>query len=245
MAFPAGWPDFTDDQRSRLKERAVCEEQITELRHALGHIRRSVRKPSGNNAVAAHLAEIERLASELSRKLRVGIIPEAAGMIEVGYWAQRPMDDGHNVAAHLCPRLDTLIAVASAAIGALPKGKQARSNVVDPKPIRFIEEALVTGWVKRHGPVAVSWTDPDGGDDAVIAAMVEAAKANPPGKPMLASHRPSVSEGSAFHEIVGICYAAAGYDHFPKRALEAFIKACNKDRRELRAVIDEALSEAE
>ena len=244
MAFPAGWPDFTDDQRRELKRRGVCDEQITELRHALGHIRQSLRKPSANNAVAAHLAEIERLAIELSRKLRVGIVPEAAGMIEDGYWAQHPMDDGHNVAAHLCPRLDTLTAVASAAIEALPKGKPVRSRVGSPRPIRLIDDALMNGWVKRHGPVAMSWTDPDGDEAAVIAAMIEDAKANPPGKPFPAEHCPSVSEGSAYREIVGICYAAAGYKRFPKRALEAHVKARNLDRKELLAGLDEVLSQA-
>lgn len=223
MAFPAGWPDFTDDQRRELKRLGVCDEQITGLRYALGHIRQSLRRPSANNAVAAHLAEIERLAIELSRKLRVGIVPEAAGMIEEGYWAQHPMDDGHNVAAHLCPRLDTLTAVANAAIEALPKGKPVRSRVGSPRPIRLIDDALRNGWVKRHGPVAMSWTDPE---------------------PFPAEHCPSVSEGSAYREIVGICYAAAGYKRFPKRALEAHVKACNLDRKELLAVLDEALSQA-
>lgn len=245
MAFPAGWPDFTDDQRRELKKHGVCDEQVTELRYALWQIRRSLRKPSGNNVVATHLADIERLAIELSRKLRVGIVPEAAHMVDVGYWAQRPMDDGHDVAAHLCPRLDTLTAVASAAIEALPKGEPVRKKTGNPRPIRLIDDALMRGWVKRHGPVAVSWTDPDGDEAAVIAAMIEDAKANPPGKPFPKEHCPSVSEGSAYREIVGICYAAAGYERFPKRALEAHVKACNLDRKELLAGLDDVLSQEE
>lgn len=244
MAFPTGWPDFTGDQKREMRRHGVCDEQIAELRHALGHIRQSLRKQSANNAVAAHLADIERLAIELSRKLRVGIVPEAAHMIGVGYWAQRPMDDGHDVAAHLCPRLDTLTAVARAAIEALPEGEPVRKKTGNPRPIRLIDDALMRGWVKRHGPVAMSWTAPDGDEAAVIAAMIEDAKANPPGKPFPKEHCPSVSEGSAYREIVGICYAAAGYKRFPKRALEAHVKARNLDRKELLAVLDEVLSQA-
>jgi hypothetical protein len=221
MTFPTGWPDFTNDQKRTLLGHGVCDEQITELRHALEHIRRDLRSPSANNAVATHLGEIEKLASELSRKLRVCIVPEAAGMIEDGYWTQRPMDDGYNVAAHLCPRLDTLTAVTSVAIDALPKGKPARSRTGSTRPIQLIDDALMNGWVKRK--------------------MIEAAKL---AAPFPAEHCPSVSEGSAYREIIEICYAAAGYRRFPKRALEAHVAACNRYRKELRTVVDEALSQA-
>jgi|GEM_PF-2934957 len=243
--FPIGFPDFTDDQKSRLNELGVIPEQVHELRHTLAIVRRYVRRRAANNDIAEPLRDVARLASELARKLQTAMVPEAAMMIEEGYWRARPKDEGPTVAMHMCPRLDALTAAARAAIDTVPNGTQARTSVGDPRPIRAIDEALLDGWVKRYGPMACSWIDPDGGEDAVIAAMVKAAEENPPGKPFPARHRPSVSDGSAYREIVGICYAAAGYERYPKRALQAHVKAYNKERHELRASIDDALSKQE
>lgn len=220
--FPSGFPDFTTDQRGRLSELGVCDEQITKLRHALISVRSYVRRPAANNDAAAHLAEIEQLASELSRKLRAAVIPEAARMIEERYWPQRPTDDGPTVAMHLCPRLDALTAAAVDAASAIPNNKPVRSRAGNPEPVRLIDDALNYGWWKAHSTA----------------------------KPYPESLRPSVStgkhgQGRAFPEIVGICYAAVGYESQPKRAIQAYVKAYNCDRKELLEAMDAALSEQE
>lgn len=220
--FPSGFPDFNADERRELKRLGVCEEQITELRHALIGVRSYVRQPAANNEVAAHLADIERLASELSRKLRTAVIPDAALMVEQRYWQQRPTDDGPTVGMHLCPRLDALTAAAVDAADAIPDNKPVRSRAGNPEPVRQIDEALVHGWWKAHGN---TMRYPE-------------------------TLRPSVStgkhgQGRAFPEIVGICYAAVGYKSQPKRAIQAYVKAKNGRRREVLAAINAALSERE
>lgn len=214
--FPPGFPDFTDDQKRRLKDLHVCDEQITALRYALVSVRSFVRQPAANNEMAAYLEEVERLANVLSRKLRTAtaIAPDAALMLEKLFWAQRPTDEGPNMAANLCPRLDALIAASAEARESLPVGKQARSRVGNPEPVRRIDEALFHGWHMANRP----------------------AEAYP------IAFRPSVSASSAFVEIVGICYTAAGYEQRPKRALQAYATAFNKDRRKLLRDMDEALS---
>lgn len=230
MRFPDGWPDFTDDQTRDLKAYGVCDEQITELRFALIGVRQYTRTPPPKSEIAEHLADIERLASELSRKISAAVVPDAARLIEEGYWQQRltndgATDDGATVAGHLCPRLNTLAAVASAAIEAMPKGPPVRSKVGNPAPVKRIADALMTGWVKSSGWISG-------------------------GKPLPSSHRPSVStgpkgHGRAFPDIVKICYAAVGYDRIPKNAIERFVKAYYRERKEILAGFDKALSELE
>lgn len=278
--FPQGFPDFTADQRDRLKELGVIEEQVTELRRALMIVRSHVRRPPANNEVAEHLADIERLASELSRKLRpavipaptpdsrgadceelsrklrTAVIPDAARLIEERYWPQRPTDDGPTVALHLCPRLDALANAAASAIGVVPKGQQARSSASKPEPVRCIDEALHFGWTKAYGSNTAAWIDPKN-EEAEIDEVIERIASKLPAKGSDAAValaqkqqypdtlRPSVSEGRAFPEIVGICYAAVGYTTHPKRAIQAYVTAYNANRTKMLKAFNEALSEAE
>lgn len=256
--FPIGFPDFTDDQRRRLRTLGVIDEQVHELRHALIVVRQYVRTPAANNVQAEHLAEIESLATELSRKLRTYVVPEAARMIEERYWLQRSMDDGATVAGHLCPRLDVLAASASNAVDSLPKGKPVRGRSGNPEPVKRIDEALQAGWAKAHPLGLVSaWIDPKHGEEALTIALEkiaadlpelgsEASRARAKAEKYPDSLLPSVStgrrgQGRAFPDIVEICYAAAGYQKAPKRALEAYVKAYNRDRKELLAGLDAAL----
>lgn len=249
--FPIGFPDFTDDQRRRLKTLGVIDEQVNELRHALIVVRQYVRTPAANNVQAEHLAEIESLASELSRKLRTAVVPEAARMIEERYWQERLTDDGATVAGHLCPRLDALAASASSAVDSLPKGKPVRGRSGDPEPVKRIDEALHVGWAKAHPLGLVSaWIDPEHEETALTNALERiaadlpalgsaASRARAEAEVYPESLRPSVStgpkgKGRAFPDVVAICYAAAGYDKAPKRALEAYVKAFNSNLKELR-----------
>lgn len=260
--FPIGFPDFTDDQRRRLRTLGVIDEQVNELRHALIVVRQYVRTPAANNVQAEHLAEIESLARELSRKLRTAVVPEAARMIEERYWLQRVMDDGATVAGHLCPRLDVLAASAASAADSLPKGKPVRSRAGNPEPVKRIDEALHAGWAKAHSLSLVStWIDPDHEETELTATLEriasqlpesgsDASKALAKAQRYPDSFYPSVStgrqgQGRAFPDIVEICYAAAGYQQAPKRALEAYVKAHNRNRKELLAGLDAALSAQE
>lgn len=244
MRFPTGFPDFTTDQRRGLKRHGVCDEQITELRHALISVRQHVRRPAANNDVAAQLAEIERLASELSRKLRAAVIPDAARMIEERYWPQRPTDDGPTVAMHLCPRLDALTVAAGGAAGDLPRGVQSRSRVGNPEPVQWIDDALFNGWAKAHGTSAVhAWIDPNNEDAAIAAAIERDSAAMASAKPYPKNFRPSVSVTSPFYEIVCICYAAVGYQDPPKSAVARYVKAKNAQHRVMREALDDALNE--
>ncbi len=210
---------------------------------ALVSIRGWLRRRAARNDVKRLLDEVaersEALAHTLS-ELHDG--PDAAHgealrVIEEGYWHDHPEDDGAMVAHHLLPRLATLATVARAGV---KSGAPTRHRTSDPRPIARIETALIAGWTKRHGPKVVTfWGDPS---DENITAMIEDAKANPPGKPYPGRFRPSVSESAVFRDIVGICYAAAGYSAFPKRALEAYVKMENKHRREILREVQRTLN---
>ncbi|HEY5780339.1 MAG TPA: hypothetical protein VIT66_00520 [Lysobacter sp.] len=235
-------PDFTGDQRSELLRLGLCKEQVEELRRALVAVRSYVSPPAANNDTADLLREIEQLASDLARKLRAlsnvadSAHHKAGSMIEEGYWTWRPEDDGATVPNLLCPRLDALTIAASEAGSSLPKGKAVRPTAGNPAPIRSIERALVRGWSKAHDPVVSNRTDPEGGDEVTLSAMVEEAKRDSLGKPYPRKLLPSVSVTSAFHQIVGICYAAGGYTAFPKRALQEYVANRNRTRKEIIAL---------
>lgn len=208
--------DFDAHQRKQLNDLKLCDEQVVELRNLLPHIRGHLSKPPAKNDVADMLDRVATQCDQLADTLRSLVILDdashaaAAALIEVGYWAAHPDDCGPTAAHHMVRRLDTLVRVALEAKAALPKAP-TRHRTGNPQPIQWIDEALLHGWVKRHGKPH-SWT-----------------------RKHVQAHQlllPSVSEASQFHEIVEVCYAA-GYRRFPKRALEAYVKAQNETRNEL------------
>lgn len=238
---------FSDDEQSRLRELGVIDEQVQQLRFAQLAIRVAIAPHAARNDALQLLEDIRKLSVELDRKLGVLLLPPTAGhslvhaLLEERYWriADRQADDGPTLSEHLMPRLRALSASASHSIDSLPK-QATRHRTGDPTPIRRIDEALLWGWVKAHGPVAGAWASFDNEADE-IAAMIEHAQAQRPAKPYPAEFRPSVSASSAFREIVEICYSAAGYKAFPKRALEAYVSEKNRQRRELSAAIEDGV----
>ncbi|MBU8976400.1 hypothetical protein JI752_009645 [Lysobacter sp. MMG2] len=225
-----------------LNRLGVSDEQVTELRTTLVFIRAITSPRAARNDVAVLLKDVERLSSDLVRKLdALAGLPDAAhgtafAKIEERYWQERPEDDGHNVAAAIGPRLSALVKVAREAQADLPD-HPTRNKAGDPRPIRSIQDALLRGWIAARGSrIRVS------GYYETEEAMVAAAQQNPPLPRYPKEFLPSVSEGSSFHEIVGICYLAAGYKGFPKRALQAYNKHYNDRRRELLRGLEAAIA---
>lgn len=240
------FPDFSEIQRKTLQDLGVCEEQIQELRKALLTVRSAVQPKAARNEVLEQLDAVIDLADALDAKLRAlqttpAISHQSAlQRIEQEFWQRAGDLSGPNVHSAISPLLELLAGSARSAKAGLPE-VATRHSVSDPRPIIRIEEALYSGWLKRHGPFAESWVQPEGGEKAEVAAMAEAAKRARAAPPYPREFKASVSEGTYFREIVALCYEAVGYPRFPKRALEAFVKRENAQRKELRDAWKELL----
>lgn len=243
MRFPTGWPDFTREQRTRLKRCGLCAEQVHALRHLLPRIRAHLRTPAHND-VKMLLDEIAMLSHRLSDKLAALLnTPDMAHadafkLIEQGYWTRRPDDTGGMVPVHLCPRLHALEEAAREARDKLPR-MPVRRQTADPVPIQWIENALRSGWIKRHGSntTGLSWCDPDDDPDEILRARIaeRLSRLKPAG---------SRKKPSPFADVVATVYQAAGYARRPKRALEQHVAARNRVRAEVLDAVNLALSEA-
>lgn len=259
MAFPVGWPDFTKGQRQRLVRLGVSAQQVEQLRFALMDVKRVLFKPAGGNEVKAVLADIADQAEELTKKLTRATLQveaahaEAMARIEERWWEIRRAnaqdkarailksgtgdpdsradaainalhgDDGQTSMHHLIPRLTALVDAARSGIDNIGS-KPRRHRVADPLPVRAINDALLRGWSHEHGPPVRA------GD-----GYGTVPRTNPYPREL----RPSSKEGSAFREIVRICYEAAGAptEHDRLRAIEAFLQFRRKQQDELAAVL--------
>jgi hypothetical protein len=218
-------PDFTPDQVRELKSLGLCDEQVGELRTALIEVRRGLFKRAARNDVKVVLNDVEKLSTELMHLLGAIAAPpdaaraEALARIEEGYWqGERIHDDGPTSMHHLIPRLHALAAAARAGVVALPS-VPTRHNSADPRPIRWIESALLDGWIKVHGPHVGTTHGPE-----TLADMVADAKANPPAPPYPAEFSASRSPGSVFSRVAGICYVAVGGNPDPDRAIRNYLE---------------------
>lgn len=212
---------FGAERLQELRGLGVDAHQVAELEIILPDIRTFIRRSATTAGTADLLGEIERLASDLSRKLHALATMsdaehfKAGSHLERGYWSRRLSDSGPTVAAHMVPRLETIAAVAREARGALPSGKPTRHRIADPAPVRLISESLYRGWLK---------SSPSGAYPRSL--------------------QPSSSPGAPFRRIVGICYEAVGGTADPERAIKAFVGQVRKDRAELLAAIQAGIASA-
>lgn len=219
MGFPAGWPDFSVDDRRRLVELGVSPEQVRKLRIALGTVRAVVSKRATHNGTRERLIEVEAHAKQLRDKLEaLGFTQPSPehGMafvhLEQRYWKDPESREktGPTVPHRLIPELNNLIDAARAAHSDVPLGA-ARSNTNSPAGVRAINEALRNGWYAEHRG-AMCGTYPE-------------------------KFAPSYSANAAFREIVEICYRAAGKKADPKNAIDAYLKIYRDSSKELLAEV--------
>ncbi len=250
-------PDFSDGDRQELRQLGLCAEQVEELRFAITWVRLCISPPASTNKTKEHLLEIKSAAKSLRSKLdALERMPAsdyqyAAELLdERGVIVPEGREDlGLHYSDGLRPHLENLLDSTDYALQLLSTRGPARSRTGDPRPIKRIETALITGWAKAHGPVAVhvratvkGTGDPDRDDARLEKKVMDGLKkveASTPGKPY-----PSelLTSSQAFKDVVRVVYRAAGYTKGePKRAIENFIADANRGRREVVAGMTQAL----
>lgn len=238
----AGLPDFSATDRSRLKELGVVDAQIEQLRYACLRVRLTISPPAARNDVNALLDGVAKLTHKLLRKTaaierQISTAHATAHLlIEQGYWHARPDDEG-GVSFHcVAPRLKALRDAACAGKKQLPS-KPSRLRSASPQPVRAIYQALVHGWTKEHGSSVFEVYYENGKE-------VKTYTNEPNPKPYPDTFHASAADGSAFREIVGICYAAEGGNSDPVTAIKAYLKIEKEIRTESRAAIEAGIEAA-
>lgn len=222
---------FTDEQRARLRELGLIDEQIDRIEAvALPYVRSFGRPPARLDAVRAKMKEVRQHAHALALALErlspewPGLATckpeEAAALNEARFLLGRahgrdrtlprppPMDALPDMLTAEVRHID---AIAERALARARK-TQTRSRLANTLPIEMIDEAMRDGWAMRYsGDVSVGWrllACRDGID--VDAAMAVKRSSSP---------------GSAYREIMGICYEAARHPTAdPERAIKAFLR---------------------
>src|SRR6185437_14018026 len=209
-------PNFTAGQRKRLVNLGVLPEQIEQLRVLLPTVKRVLQAPPGRNA---------------TMKVLDGLSKHAAAMIEVEqrYWKARPDDIGPSSAHNVIPRLTALADAARDAAAFMPPD-QARRRTGSGRPIRWIDEALQSGWAVAQGQREVRIVD-----------GMEFKAGLPPYPDKFHPH-----ESGKFIEIVAVCYEAAGAppNFEPLAAIRAYVRGRKRQRDESLAVTTEAIRTA-
>jgi len=224
-------PNFTADQRKQLAKLGVLPEQIESLRVVLPLVKRVLQPPPGRNATKKLLDDVSKhadaLATLLAKMWSQTDATHAAAMIEVEqrYWKARPEDIGPSSAHNVIPRLTALANSARDAVASMPPG-QARHRTGSGRPIRWIDDALLSGWIVAQGPREVR----------IIDGM-EFKAALPPYPDKFHPH-----ESGQFIEIVAVCYEAAGapLNFEPLAAIRAYVRGKKRQRDESLAAITEA-----
>jgi hypothetical protein len=201
----ASWTRFTQDQRESLQKLRLFREQIDALEElALMPIAVVVQPRAAVADIKAQLTEVEEQARVLAEKLRaLHNSPDMAhrgarALLEHGYWQVMPDDTGGMVAIVFVPRLDAL------ACAAMEAAKIRRP---------------------QNRPSAPSWREIDTIQRALWAGFAEHYRSRGHNVPAYPERlRPHAKRHCDFGEVVAICCAAAGYDRFPKRAVEAFMQ---------------------
>lgn len=239
-------PDFSDDDKKRLRQLGVVDEQLAELRYALIIVRMTVAPKATKNGTKALLVEIRALSDKLDRKLMSLISQPSAehnlthALLEERYWLidDRQDDIGPTISSHLIPRLRALSTCASDALDSLPNNP-TRNRSADPAPIKRIAAALLHGWIKSQGSRVR--TTPE---NETLADMIAEAKASPPQPPYPDAFQPSVSENAPFREIAGICYRTVGGNPDPERPIKSFLSRQKKTREAAMAALEEGIRSA-
>jgi len=228
-------PNFTAGQRKRLVNLGVLPEQIEQLRVLLPTVKRVLQPPPGRNATMKVLDGLSKhadaLAALLAKMWNQTDTAHAAAMIEVEqrYWKARPDDIGPSSAHNVIPRLTALADAARDAAAFMPPD-QARRRTGSGRPIRWIDEALQSGWAVAQGQREVRIVD-----------GMEFKAGLPPYPDKFHPH-----ESGKFIEIVAVCYEAAGAppNFEPLAAIRAYVRGRKRQRDESLAVTTEAIRTA-
>jgi hypothetical protein len=245
MKFPANHPDFNATDKNRLKELGVSDAQIKHLRLALPKVRMLANPNSyaPRSDVVDVLSKVRTHADGLIACL-VALAKQSSAahsvahaLIEEGYWqGERLNDDGPTSSHHLIARLQALAKASQNAASGLPKG-QTRPRLADPRPIKWIEESLFSGWLEQRGSRVRNTPAKE-----TLADMIAAAKANPPLPPYPKEFKPSKAENGVFREIVGICYRTVDGNNDPLRAIESYLAIERKKRKDLISAIENSVA---
>ena len=216
-------PKFSQADLKLLHRIGVSENQIKHLEHALLYVRMFIGKRPKRSETIEHLKEIERLASQLSRKLGALVSnpePEygyAHTLLEPHYWDNvvRQHDEGPTASHHLIPRLDAIAGAAKAGRADVPAG-QTRQSVADPRAIQWIKDALLDGWI--------------------VDQNVEEGRALPP---YPSEWTVSKGEQTPFRRVAGLCFRVAGGNGNPIRAIEAYMAINRRNWNELYAAFED------
>lgn len=224
--------DFSKADRKRLASLGVIPEQVERLRFVLPIIQGlALASPPKRNETRDILSDIEKLADALVKKLGATakhLTPEHGlvhALLQQKYWAspERMNDSGPTVEQHIIVRLNALSDAAKQSREELPKN-QSRRIAGNPYPIEQIDTSLRQGWQEKHP--AVIWV-----------AKSELQKRIGQRAPSQYPELFSVGRNNNFHEIVRVCYAAAGGTHDPDRAIRAYQAATKKRFLELNALV--------
>lgn len=218
----AGLPDFSSNDRRRLKSLGVVDAQIEQLRYACLTIRLAVSPPAARNEVIALLDDVAKLADKLLHKTAVVNRQISAAhslthlLIEQGYWHALPDDIGGQSFHCMAPRLKALRDAARAGKKQLPR-TPTRHRSADSRPVSAIYKALLHGWSKEHGCNVFHVHYEDGKE-------VLTYPNGPQRKPFPYTFKASAADGSAFRAIVGICYEVEGGNPDPLAAIKNYLK---------------------
>lgn len=205
MSNIASDPSFSIEYLQQLKQFGVVEEQIEDLQnHVLPAIRLLLRPRPTLAEVRAELTGFGEAVKDLTNaieRINGGVDgsahAEVCELITREHWRTELTDS--DVFDDLLLSLEMLQLIVKRAAAALPT-TQRRPLTAKAGPVKAIDQALRSGFERHHQ---------EAGQEVV---------------PPYTLHTSS-SPGSPFREIVGICYAAAGANRDPERAIKNYLAA--------------------
>lgn len=200
-------PSFSQARRNRLTQLGLCDVEVNELEIYLPLCRAILRHPAKLQDVRDEFESLrhkmERAHSAMS-KLR-----KATRLMEAKYEAHQRLimaDEGRDIEKAM-QALESACNVVQHAQESLPT-EQRRHRDADIEPVRLIDEALLSGFIKRHSTESI---DPVTGGRRFGSLPRYTLKR-------------SYSPKSRFRKIVGACYEAMGQRNpDPERAIRAYI----------------------
>jgi len=197
-----GLPTFSAPDLKRLQDLGLLREQIAELVKALPICRSYLRQPAALADVRAVLGDtrtaVENAIRQLDRFDRVesSAYGEARVRFDQAYFANArvPETRDEELLNAALNYLDRVRTSLTDALADLPT-EQRRHRTASFVPVMKIDGALLRGFTLAH---------------------------KPPMPPYLL--HASISPGSTFREVVGLCYRAIGANDDPERAIKGYIR---------------------
>jgi len=202
-------PEFTQDQRRRLRECGLIDAQIDEVETfalpiCLALLTRPPTMQEVRNELIVVSKALERAHEAMAALSSANLA--APGRFEASQrvlMAEYNLQGDGSVFEKTLAQLVATQAVLNHAQAELPEGPR-RDPAASAMPVNRIDQALLSGFVKWYST-----------EDAPMPHYMM---------------KPSASPGSDFREIVGLCYEAMGRQNSdPERAIRAYVK-WRKDR---------------